>query len=69
MGYETPYGMEVLATVHWVAKESPEAATNPEQAIALAQEWNPRKREIFKPHHLRKAWERLHDQGWLNTDV
>lgn len=24
-----------------------------------------RKRKLFKPEHIRKAWQRLHDQGWL----
>ncbi len=66
IGYETPYGMEMLATVHWVVKESPEAAMNSERAIALVHEWNPRKRDIFKPQHLRKAWERLYNQGWFD---
>lgn len=65
-GFETPYGMEMLATIHWVAtKENPQAAEDCEQAIALVQQWNERKRQLFKPSHLQKAWERLKQQNWL----
>ena len=64
-GFETPYGLELLATVHWVVKENPEAAKNSESAIALVHEWSDRKRKLFKPEHIRKAWQHLHEQNWL----
>ena len=66
-GFETPYGMELLATVHWVAQENLEAAKDADVAIALVHEWSDRKRKLFKPEHIRKAWQRLHEQGWLST--
>lgn len=66
-GFETPYGMEMLATLHWVAnRENPQAAVDVGIAIQCVQAWNDRKRNLFKPSHLRKAWQRLFDQGWLN---
>ncbi|HBE20460.1 MAG TPA: Appr-1-p processing protein [Cyanobacteria bacterium UBA11149] len=65
MGFETPYGMELLATVHWVAQENPEAAKDCEVAIALVHDWSDRKRNLFKPSHIRKAWQRLYQQNWL----
>ncbi|VXD23621.1 Appr-1-p processing domain protein [Planktothrix serta PCC 8927] len=65
-GFETPYGLEMLATVHWVTIEDPQAAVDCEQAIRRVQEWNERKRQIFKPNHLSKAWKRLYEQKWLN---
>lgn len=64
-GFETPYGMEMMATVHWVARENPQAATDVEVAIAKFQEWNERKRNLFKPQHIEKAWHRLQEQNWL----
>lgn len=65
-GFETPYGMEMLATIHWIAtKEDPQAAEDCERAITLVQQWNERKRKLFKPSHLRKAWERLKQQNWF----
>ena len=65
-GFETPYGMEMMATVHWVVRENPQAATDVEVAIAKFQEWNERKRNLFKPQHIRKAWHRLQEQNWLS---
>lgn len=66
-GFETPYGMELLATVHWVAtKEEVTRAQDSEQAIRLINEWSERKRNLFKPQHIRKAWHRLYEQNWLS---
>jgi O-acetyl-ADP-ribose deacetylase (regulator of RNase III) len=64
-GFETPYGMEMLATIHWVATHNPRAALDSEIAIAAVHAWSDRKRQLFKPNHLRKAWQRLHEQDWL----
>jgi O-acetyl-ADP-ribose deacetylase (regulator of RNase III) len=64
-GFETPYGMELLATVHWVCRENPAAAEDVSQAVAGVQGWNPRKRERFRPEHIELAWQRLREQGWL----
>jgi len=66
-GFETPYGMEMLATVHWVAKENPQAAVDVEAAILEVQGWSDRKRNLFKPSHLQKAWQHLKDQGWFSA--
>ncbi len=62
-GFETPYGLELLATVHWVATQ--EGAATEDEAIKLVQAWNPRKKKIMQPPHLRIAWRRLHQQGWI----
>jgi hypothetical protein len=69
-GFETPYGMELLATVHWLAHKggangSP-PAINPESAIAGIRDWNPRKASTFKAEHVRAAWKQLDQNGWLN---
>jgi len=67
-GFETPYGLELLATVHWVATEYSDPAKNCEEAIALVHEWSDRKRRIFKPEHICKAWQRLEEQKWLTQN-
>lgn len=64
-GYETPYGMELLATVHWVASEESEGAKNLEEAITKVHEWSERKRNAFKVEHIKRAWERLQAENWL----
>ena len=62
-GFESPYGLELLATVHWVATR--EGAGSEEEAIALAHSWCSRKRSCLKAEHLRVAWNRLHELKWI----
>ncbi|MGB7312054.1 MAG: hypothetical protein WA939_03895 [Nodosilinea sp.] len=64
-GFETPYGLEMLATLHWIAQEFPQAA-DCEVAIARVQEWSDRKKNLFKPRHLEIAWDHLKAKGWLS---
>lgn len=68
-GFESPYGMELLATVHWVTQEFPETADNPALAVEKVRAWNQRKAEIFSERDIRAAWNRLHHKGWLSTGV
>jgi O-acetyl-ADP-ribose deacetylase (regulator of RNase III) len=69
-GFETPYGMELLASVHWVARRGGPRGEAPgrdaETAIAQVHAWNPRKRRAFKPDHVRAAWQQLEAHGWLS---
>ena len=64
-GFETPYGMEVLATVHWVVKQ--ENATSADEAVSKVYSWNDRKR-MFKEKHVRLAWDVLRREGWLSQE-
>jgi len=63
-GFQSPYGMELFATVHWVAKH--EGAATKEQAIAAVRAWNDRKKSLMTPEHVAAAWNRLEQAGWLN---
>ena len=63
-GFEDPYGMELLSSVHWVMAHEPAARSDPKEAIAAVRNWSPRKRKLLKPEHLEKAWERLKKQNW-----
>jgi O-acetyl-ADP-ribose deacetylase (regulator of RNase III) len=64
-GFETPYGMELLASVHWVACREKEPAREPGAAAAAIRRWTRRKAELFQPFHVKVAWERLEAGGWL----
>lgn len=64
-GFETPYGMELLATVHWVATHADPPAKTVVEAVECVQAWNTRKQRLFTPQHVKAAWERLRGQGWL----
>lgn len=64
-GFETPYGMELLASVHWVAIHESPPAGDASDAVQYVQRWNDRKKQMFKPEHVNIAWGRLNEQGWL----
>lgn len=66
-GFETPYGMELLASVHWVAVHGLFPVKDAEEAIQAIHQWSDRKRQMFKPEHIRIAWARLEKQGWLGA--
>lgn len=61
-GFETPFGMELLSTVHWVATK--EGAKISAQAIEKTYSWNDRKR-MFKEQHIMVAWQVLDQKEWL----
>ncbi len=63
-GFQSPYGMELLATIHWVAKH--EGAVTQEQVLAAVRSWNERKKTLMMPAHVAAAWGRLAQTGWLN---
>lgn len=63
-GFETPYGLELLATVHWVVTQ--EGAKAPAQIAGAVHGWNTRKRQ-FTADQIALASERLHGQGWLSV--
>jgi O-acetyl-ADP-ribose deacetylase (regulator of RNase III) len=61
-GYESAFGMELLASVHWVATK--ENATTNEQIIEKVHQWNDHKKQ-FTPHHINAAYNALSKNGWL----
>ncbi|TKB74233.1 MAG: Appr-1-p processing protein [Nitrospira sp.] len=63
-GFETPYGMELLSSVHWVCAHSKPKATSLETAIAFVQGWNERKLKMFRSEHIRIAYQRLREHAW-----
>jgi O-acetyl-ADP-ribose deacetylase (regulator of RNase III) len=58
-GFETPYGMELLATVHWVMKTHSELAMDLSFVTKEVQNWNERKKELFSSKHIEKVWSYL----------
>jgi len=66
-GFETPAGMELLATVHWVMVHNQEAAADPSVAVNSVQRWSQRKQNLFSPQQIGNAWQRLYDQQWVTA--
>ncbi|MDB5986776.1 MAG: macro domain protein [Nevskia sp.] len=60
-GFESPYGLELLATVHWVMKH--ESVTALDDVIEHTYAWNERKRQ-FTRRQIGIAVDVLCTQGW-----
>lgn len=61
-GFETPFGLELLATVHWIAWQ--EKAVGFADTVTKVYGWNERKR-MFNEQQIQLAWEMLRHQGWI----
>ncbi len=64
-GFESPDGLELLSTVHWVM--SREGAAHHDSVARQVYDWNTRKRQ-FTPRQLAIAEERLKSQDWLSPE-
>ena len=67
-GFETPLGMELLSTVHWVATHETPRAGTPSDALRAVQAWSTRKARLMREEHLLAAWQRLSEEGWLRRN-
>jgi O-acetyl-ADP-ribose deacetylase (regulator of RNase III) len=61
-GFESPFGLELLSTVHWVMRH--EGASSEDEVLARTYEWGERKRQ-FSPHQIRLARRVLTERGWV----
>jgi len=61
-GFESPFGLELLATVHWLhTRERPSCL---DDLVQQTYAWNPRKRQ-FSPRQMQLASHVLIQQGWV----
>jgi hypothetical protein len=60
-GFESPFGLELLSTVHWVMHH--ESVRTLDDVIARTYAWNERKRQ-FTPRQIGIAVDVLTQQGW-----
>jgi O-acetyl-ADP-ribose deacetylase (regulator of RNase III) len=65
-GFESPFGMELLATVHWVVIH--EGATTEEDVVSHTYDWDDRKRQFTRSQIL-LARRVLADRGWLGASL
>jgi O-acetyl-ADP-ribose deacetylase (regulator of RNase III) len=67
-GFQSPYGMELLSTVHWVASRNDDAPVHTvNEAIAAVHAWSPRKKSLMSREHIEAAWQRLASTGWITA--
>ena len=62
-GFETPSGLELLSTVHWLITE--DKIKDKEALIQAVHDWIPRKRQ-FTPAQIELTVDRLHAEGWIH---
>ncbi|MFY1700610.1 type II toxin-antitoxin system antitoxin DNA ADP-ribosyl glycohydrolase DarG [Micromonospora sp. WMMA1923] len=65
-GFETPYSLELLATVHFAA-ELPPPTMDLDALVKRVQVWSGRKARLFTPSHIRLAHDQLRKTGLLAT--
>lgn len=59
-GYESPFGLELLATVDWILNENTSVSLNEAQIKAKIGDWSKQKDDKFTLEHVRSAKNRLH---------
>ena len=62
-GFESSFGLELLATVHWVA--SRQTYTTDEEIVARTYLWNDRKRRLISERQILVALRTLEEKGWV----
>ena len=63
-GFETPYGLELLATVHWTMTR--ENKTQLSKIVEYVRGWSSRKKELFSEEHIKIAKERLEKTNFVH---
>ena len=61
-GFESPYGLELLSTVHWVIKHG--GALGPQEVISHTYAWGERKKQ-FTARQIKIAADVLVAKGWI----
>ena len=62
-GFETPFGLELLSTVHWVCTR--DRPTNAAEVVSKVYSWNDRKRQ-FSPRQILLARDMLARKSWIH---
>jgi O-acetyl-ADP-ribose deacetylase (regulator of RNase III) len=63
-GYETPFGLELLSTVHWAVNY--EGAKSADDTVRKVHAWNEHKKQ-FSSRQIGIAYKTLDIEGWLKS--
>lgn len=66
-GYESPYGMELLATVHWLAHYESCDMHEQDSIVMGIHKWSSRKAKLMKPAHIELARKKLIEKDAMFT--
>jgi O-acetyl-ADP-ribose deacetylase (regulator of RNase III) len=64
-GFESPFGLELLSTVHWIIEN--ESAESEDDLLRRTYSWGARKRR-FTPRQIRLAAHVLAENGWVDRN-
>ncbi len=62
-GFESPFGMELLATVHWTATK--DDTKSKDRVVTKVYQWSERKKQ-FTPRQIELAYNVLSEKGWIS---
>jgi O-acetyl-ADP-ribose deacetylase (regulator of RNase III) len=65
-GFESPFGLELLSTVHWVMTRKPAATFD--EVVEHTYAWNPRKQQ-FTRRQIGIAVRVLLEKGWIDQPI
>lgn len=63
-GFESPFGLELLSTVHWVSQQ--EGIKCPAEIVDSIYHWNEKKKQ-FSPRQISLAHDLLLRKGWISV--
>lgn len=63
-GFETPFGLELLSTVHWVSMHKDVQCVD--DIVKHTYAWSERKKQ-FSPRQIKIAYEKLFHDKWINS--
>jgi O-acetyl-ADP-ribose deacetylase (regulator of RNase III) len=64
-GFESPFGLELLSTVHWLAAH--EDVVSSEDVVSRTYAWGDRKKR-FSPRQIQLALDVLSNKGWIRHE-
>jgi O-acetyl-ADP-ribose deacetylase (regulator of RNase III) len=66
-GFESTYGLELLATVHWVMTHEANAMASSSATHEEVRRWSQRKSSLFTQPHVESAWRAVRERGLAAT--
>ncbi len=67
--FHTPYLLELLSTVLYVANEDKNARLSYSYVVTAVKQWNDRKEFLFGGADVKMAWEHLRNLGWISIEA
>jgi hypothetical protein len=65
--FDSPYGLELLSTVHWVIQRGGVSADDGLSIAGAVRSWSERKNQLFTDHHVLVPRDRLVGAGWIDA--